>query len=422
VEPGPVSPDGSQMAGAGQQAPFPIVLLSASITRAAGVAGNPLGWIDGTHLVFGILSGTSYVGDAILDTVSRKKAAVDTQHQYLSLFGTLPGGLSTSDHVTCRLPFGGLIDTSTGRPARSGGFISFPSAVFKVDPAADLRADGAGGFVTVASPQLNGGDAETYDLPQHRWLPTRLSLVAPDGSSYAYSGPNGLHVVDVKSAVDRLLPATNATQRSFYPVAYTVGGIYVLEGPEQTSPTPVALTLWVVDPNSGHQKQVSSTATTASAIVAGRAAWITALNPSDPHPWQQSPYEGSAANDQLLRVDLQTGEASTWFYRPGAFVGPVGFDSEGHPVVVVVDSAASELWLLRGPQTGERIYVGPGAYDLANRMKINHVLSIGVTDANGTWFVNGDGSVVLYTRAGGVELPFAMLSTGRIGGPCQSGS
>ena len=149
---------------------------------------------------------------------------------------------------------------------------------------------------------------------------------------------------------------------------------------------------------------------------------MTALNPSDPHPWQQSPYEPSAANDQLLRVDLQSGVASTWFYRPGAFVGPVGFDRDGHPVVVVVNSAASELWLLRGPQTGDRIYVGPGAYSPANRMKIDHVLSAGVSDLNGIWFVNGDGGVVLYTPAGGVELIFATLSTGRIGGPCQPGS
>ena len=111
VEPGPVSPDGAQMAGAGQQSPFPIMLLSAS-TRAAGVAGNPLGWIDGIHLVIGTLSGTSLVGNAILDTVSGRKAQVDTQHEYLSFFGTLPGGLSASDHVACWLPFGGLIDSS----------------------------------------------------------------------------------------------------------------------------------------------------------------------------------------------------------------------------------------------------------------------------------------------------------------------
>jgi hypothetical protein len=422
VEPGPVSPDGSRMAGAGQQPPFPIVLLSASSTGAAGVDGNPLGWIDDTHLVFGTLDGTSYVGDAVLDTVSGQKVAVDTGRQYLSFFGSLPGGLSGGDHLACRLPLGGLIDTTAGGPARSGGFITFPGAIFQADPGADLRAGGAGGFVTTASPQLNGGDAEAYDGQQHRWLPTRLSLVAPDGSSYAYSEPNGLHVVDVKTAADRLLPGTNAIQRSFYPVAYTASGIYVLEGPEQTSPTPVALTLWAVDPNGGHQKQISTAATTASAIVASGAGWMTALNPGDPHPWQQSPYEPSPANDQLLRLDLQSGVASTWFYRPGAFVGPVGFDREGHPVVVVVNSAASELWLLRGPQTGDRIYVGPGAYNPANRAKIDHVLSAGVTDANGVWFVNGDGGVVLYTSAGGVELTFAMLSTGRIGGPCQPGS
>jgi hypothetical protein len=367
------------------------------------------------------MSGSSFVGDAILDTVSGKKATVDTQHQYLSFFGTLPGGLSASDQVTCRLPFGGLIDTTTGGPARRGGFISFPGAAFRADPAADLRAGGDGGFVTVATPQLNGGDAEAYDGQRHRWLPTRLSLIAPDGSSYAYSELNGLHVVDVGSAADRLLPGTNATHRSFYPVAFTASEIYVLEGAEQTSPTPVALTLWAVDPNSGQQRQVS-TAATASAIVASGAAWTTAINPADPHPWQQSPYEGSAANDQLLHVDLQSGVASTWFYRPGAFVGPVGFDREGHPVVVVVNSAASELWLLRGPQTGDRIYVGPGAYNPANRMRIDHVLSAGVTDATGIWFVNGDGGVVLYTPAGGVELTFAMPSTGRIGGPCQPGA
>jgi hypothetical protein len=423
VEPGPISPDGARMAGAGQRAPFPIMLLSASTTGPAGVDGYPLGWIDDSHLVFGTLSGTSYVGDAILDTVSRKKVTLDTRHQYLSFFGTLPGGLSASDHFACRLPLGGVIDTTRGGPARNGGFITFPGAAFNVDPAAQLRVGGTGGFVTVASPQLNGQDAEAYDVPQHRWLPTRLSLVAPDGSSYAYSEPNGLHVVDVRSAADRLLLGTNTTQRSFYPVVYAANGIYVLEGPEQTSPTPVALTLWVVDPNTGQQRQVSSTATTASAIVAGGAAWMTTLNLGDPHPWQQSPYEPSAANDQMLRVDLQTGVASPWLYRPGAFVGPVGFDGEGHPMVVVVNSAASELWLLRGPQMADRIYAGPGAYSPVNRLKIDHVLAAAVTDANGSWFdVDGGGGIVLYTPGGGVEVASASLSTGRIGGPCQSGS
>src|SRR5260370_31827846 len=99
-----------------------------------------------------------------------------------------------------------------------------------------------------------------------------------------------------------------------------------------------------------------------------------------------SPYEPSAANDQMLRVDLQTGVASTWLYRPGAFVGLVGFDGEGHPIVVVVNSTASELWLLRGPQTADRIYAGPGAYSPLNRLKIDHVLAAAVADANGIWF------------------------------------
>jgi hypothetical protein len=419
VAPGPVSPDGTQMAGMEQRAPFVIDLLSASGRSASGANGNPLGWIDATHLVFATLNGTNDVGNAVLDTTSRKITSIDTGHQALTFFGGLPGGLSATDHFTCRLPFGGLIDTSQGGPARVGGFINFPGATFEPDARASLRLGGPGGFVTSTTPQLNGGDAETYDTKAHRWLPTRLSLVAPDGSSYAYDEPSGLHVVDVASGADRRLPGTDSSERSFYPLAYTAKGIYAMEGPLQTSPSAVPLSLWLVDATSGHQTQLG-TPTNGTTVVHEGALWTTMLSQADAHPWQQSPYDSPPANDELVRVALDTGVSAIWFGRPGTFVGPVGFDKDGHPVVVVVNSAVSQLWLVRGPEVGQQIYAGPGAYSSANRMQINHVLQVGTTDGRGIWFVNGNGGVVLYTPAGGVELVFGIQSAGRIAGPCVS--
>ena len=159
---------------------------------------------------------------------------------------------------------------------------------------------------------------------------------------------------------------------------------------------------------------------------------MTALNPGDPHPWQQSPYEPSPANDQLLRLDLQSGVASTWFYRPGAFVGPVGFDRDGHPVLSLTGGNRSSnkgLMLLTG--ANQTLQMGG---DLSSAPRFASAFG----DAQGVW-IGASGSLWLY-RAGslfkvadvpiaamGGQTPMAIqnasggsgeLPPARVGGPC----
>ena len=292
---------------------------------------------------------------------------------------TSPGAPATSSpaaHVStspstsgCRLPVAALPPDALNPARREVGFVTYPGGALSLDEDGivyDLSSDR---FHTIKQPYLYGQDAEAYDATAHRWVPTTFSLVSPDGSQYAYQaagalntatnsyGPSSIHVVQVASGTDRAIYANNA-----YPVAFEAEGILVvLSTASDRDPTSATETLVLLDPATGSSRQYATSSVRWSGAANGNA-FGTDLNPADPNPLIQSPMEPgpSRAMDRAWRLDIATGKAVQWFYRPGRLVEVAGVDSDNRMIVIVVGFDATEAWALTGPESGTKIYSGPG--------------------------------------------------------------
>ena len=224
-------------------------------------------------------------------------------------------------------PLSGSLGNRTGGAA----FVEMPGLTVTPDPsgptdpfnpqvpggALPTGGDGYGQSSDWSSLQNLGSLGATYDWPMHRWLPVRGQLVAKDGTRYAYTefGPaNKVHVVDVATASDRVVFAVGR----FVATAYDAEGIVLVHvGPvinEPVSP-PEPNGVWLLDPVSGHLRQVTTDPKYWGDVSSG-------------HAWRR---EG----DGLLRLDLRSGVIAEWARWPGMEIRVIGFDNQGHPVVDV---------------------------------------------------------------------------------------
>lgn len=91
---GIVSPDGLRIAAQQQAASGPAAVVFATADGPSNpvVPGNPLGWIDDTHLVFTSFSTAS--GPAIWDLVASTSVPIVSVPQGANIIGTLPPGLN----------------------------------------------------------------------------------------------------------------------------------------------------------------------------------------------------------------------------------------------------------------------------------------------------------------------------------------
>jgi hypothetical protein len=119
--------------------------------------------------------------------------------------------------------------------------------------------------------------------------------------------------------------------------------------------------------------------------------WTQVVNPDDPHPVVTRSSLGTLP-DEIDRVDLRTGTRTEWLYRPGEWVGIVGLDSRGAPLMF------SHLWEY-DPNAQLFLVAAANSERLIYKGAVVQVLGGGITDAHGTW-IGGQRGIYLYTSSG----------------------
>jgi hypothetical protein len=283
--------------------------------------------------------------------------------------------------LNCRLPIALTMNNGGKNPA----FIQFPQAT--------LTAATIPSFVGT---QLRGYGAPAYDQPLATWLPVPPAYVSPDGARYAYTDADWtagiptstrVHVVDVRSGRDRVVFDKGA----YDVVAFTATGVFVVHHLPQTDSSDG---LWLLNPDTGTLRKLTS-AGTEWFTVGADAAWSGELVPGDTTP-------GKIQADRLIRLDLQTGAVTPWFYRPNQQIAVLGLDSEGRPLIEVGSETKTELWLVTAPSAATLINSG-GGWGAADSLGPYWPV---VADSHGVW-MNTTKGIALY-RPGGrsVELLF----------------
>ncbi|HEX2647386.1 MAG TPA: hypothetical protein VHO95_09165, partial [Candidatus Dormibacteraeota bacterium] len=209
----------------------------------------------------------------------------------------------------------------------TAGFITFPGGMFKLDPTSNPTLPGYGD-----SSFVNG---YTYDLNRSRWLPTTRTAVAADGSAYTY-WDGTFHVFNLDAGADSPLATPPGWDHLMEPPTIfelAPEGVYVSSGTRG---------LWLLSSQGEHQV----TADAYWDAVANGAAWGRPTNA----------YSGPSAVYSILRLDLKTGVAESWFTQVGVRQ-VVGVDVHGDPIVMVTpDSTGFELWIVTARDHGTRIY------------------------------------------------------------------
>lgn len=264
----------------------------------------------------------------------------------------------TGPRLSCRLPVTWYVPNGQGATYKAG-FVTFPGQTLAEDPSAPPHST-------------------FYDRGFSKWLPVWRANVSPDGKRYAYGEGNPytdaggkLHVVDVASGVDRVIYSGGTL---YGVIDFAAEGIYVTRAVPEGNPRG----LWLEDPAGGQPRLISETIV--APAVGGGAAWGLDFNTADPSP---APGGLEGPNNRLLRFDLHTGAASTWFYRPGANIYVTGFDAGGNPFVRAGVGFDSELWLIKSSTEATKLFAGTDDSSPSQ---------LAAVDRHGVWFAGQTGS------------------------------
>jgi hypothetical protein len=272
----------------------------------------------------------------------------------------------TPPPVTC-----GRLPVINDNPTLPAGFLDVETGRFTADPSSTLTSIGGDLDRTGGSPPLVGWPAgwPTY-AAGGRWVPALPGWVSPDGTAYVYpsTAQPAIHVVDVRSATDRVL-----TTRKLYPVQWTADGIYVMDWP---SGNPAGV--YLLSPSSGRVQPIAAKLSSVTPV-SGGAAWLTEVAPGVP---SRSGSNGPMA-DRLTRTDLGTGRSSAWYTEADSYLSLLGFATDGSPLLLARSAGGAELLRVKAPG------------DVAERYTIE-ILSTVATDRRGTWMTQSDGTVLLY--------------------------
>ncbi len=283
-----------------------------------------------------------------------------------------------------------------------GGFVTFPAATFAFDPKGGIHSDQSGVFSTDAAPVLHGAGVTLagvafYDLAQHRWVPAGPPQSTSEGARYAYAtwdsvspSTSRVHVVDVARATEitfdvALSPNQNAM--GFTVLDFDAAGIYLVANQFEQLPGGVRL----MDPATGAIRALAQVGPVFA--VRDGYAWLASIDPRDPSPPQLR--RSGTSSDSIVRVNLATGDKTTWFYRPGMEVWLMGFDSAGRPIVNVSDPNGStdrSETLVAGGPSGSDVLIHAGSLYLAQPQ----------ADGDRIWFGNYSG-IYLFTAANGLQ-------------------
>lgn len=284
-----------------------------------------------------------------------------------------------------------------------GGFIDARSGAFTPDAASVVVQDTPGGlYRTREQPYLYGtgqsdaigtGLASTaYDTTAHRWLPVPPQFVAPDGSSYAYSwtqpdSARGVHIVNVESGTDRVVPGTAAPTAINYVVAgFLSDGVYLSAfgggGPLNG--------LYRLDPATGGITQVSDDASFFGLFLGRADPSNTAVAKLAVAWWSLAGGDFSAGNDPSAYFEYLTGtqgqHAESWFSRPGFRINVLGADASGRAIVVAESPQSIEVWLLAESRS-TNLFTGPndGRPDLPYKTAVPSAAGWWIGSSSGVW-------------------------------------
>jgi hypothetical protein len=238
--------------------------------------------------------------------------------------------------------------------------------------------------------------ALSYDWALKRWLPVPSSWVAPNGTRYAYTDSQArIHQVDVSSGSDVVL----ASGANWALYAFTTDGIYA--GQRDPSKQPSLLGLWRISPSGGAPKQLTDQGTWL--VIGTGAAWSVVP--------QGLPPNGSRVRDDsvgsvLMRLDLQTGKAMTWYTSTGGRFRVATLDASGRPVLWGVD--ASVILIVTAVGAAQTIYAD-GVFDV-------------MADTSGIWYTSPMASAI-YLIKGNVASRMGQYGYGGpspvFAGPCR---
>jgi hypothetical protein len=301
------------------------------------------------------------------------------------------GAIVPTRAVDCRLPV-------YAGPPGSGGFIVFPGGSFIADPASSVAAPSptptpaSGPGYGYSNPGLS------YDRAFSRWLPVPASWVSPDGSRYAFTGSDGVYVVNVANGTQTELGGGQA----WYIVTVQNQGVY--------AGNPGIAGLWLL-PFSGSPRQITTTGYWQAGTASAAYGTVTSAVPS-------------GASNGIIRLDLKTGATSDWFARPGTISSVTGFDGKGDPILQVnYISGGNEIWITISPTTASPIAgIAFSPYN-SGGFSAN---GAPIADSHGIWFAGnfsspyGGGSatgIALYVAGSGL---YWMSSIGgQLAGACS---
>lgn len=296
--------------------------------------------------------------------------------------------------LSCRLP---VVWNTVGDVADRAGFLTFPDGVLKQDPSAPTGA-------------------RFYDRAYQRWLPVSRESVSADGKLYAYDSGDlmfhtggKVHVVDVVTGVDKVLYTDSATV-VYKIVDFTGGSIYLTQGDSEGR----SHGLWSLSLAGGAPHRINTNVD--SPTMGGGFAWGLDFNAAD-----LSPFIGGLQGpvNRMLRIDLASGIATPWFYRPGADIYIIGSGSAGAPLVGVIrptdatGGSSLEIWLVSsGSSAATRL--------LATTTDLPNPGMVSAIDRYGVWLDgSGDGgdTAWLYT-SGSMQIVATGSALLHIAGGC----
>lgn len=261
--------------------------------------------------------------------------------QFQATPGVAGGPITPAYQLTCKLP---VYSPEIGK----GGFIQFPDGNFVVDPTSDVPPPSPDPLAPAAS---NYGPS--YDPAFSRWVPVPYSQVSTDGSHYAYTTIDAVHVVTLPAGTASVL----GKGRLWTIVSLGTQGVYAMPG---SGPG-----LWLLAYSGGVQQVTAS------------GYWYVATQgyaygiPTNPLTYNSVTGLWTMVWEQIatIRVDLKTGALATWFARDNAISTPFGIDAQGDPVIQVrhfdtphsstgIDTTptVTEFWIATGPNDATGIF------------------------------------------------------------------
>jgi hypothetical protein len=208
--------------------------------------------------------------------------------------------------------------------------------------------------------------------------------VAPDGLHYFIPNNNTgqLDLVNARDNSHRGLVAV----KDWNALDYEKEGIYLDKGGALHGPPG----LWLLDPSTGAISQITSQGRWAS-VGAGGAWGFEGLG-------DQGPLVGTT----LKRLDLKTGDVTTWYTSDGAAYRTFGHDQVGRPLLATIDTASPlggvspvDIFVLTAPGQLAKLTSASG-----DPFKPQ---SDPVGDEHGIWFASGTG-IWLYSKGSLEEL------------------